>query len=59
MVLEIIFGCLAVTFGYTSFNLFRKVERLEAWVEEYADRVSSIKEQKMQSFVTIKKLVHI
>ena len=43
MVLEIIFGCLAVTFGDTSFNLFRKVERLESWVEEYADRVIQTK----------------
>ena len=43
MVLEIIFGCLAVTFGYTTFNLTRKVERLESWVEEYADRVVQTK----------------
>jgi hypothetical protein len=43
MVLEIIFGCLAVTFGYTSFNLLKKVERLETWVEEYTDRVIQTK----------------
>jgi|TARA_B100001094_G_scaffold132796_1_gene128698 hypothetical protein len=43
MVLEIIFGCLAVTFGYTSFNLLRKVERLETWVEEYTERVVQTK----------------
>jgi len=43
MVLEIIFGCLAVTFGYTSFNLLRKVERLETWIEEYTDRVIQTK----------------
>ena len=39
MILEIIFGCLAVTFGYTTFNLTRKVERLEGWVEDYAAKV--------------------
>ena len=34
MILEIILGCFAVTFGYTSWNLFQKVERLEGWIEE-------------------------
>ena len=43
MVLEIRYGCLAVTFGYTSFNLLRKVERLETWVEEYTERVVQTK----------------
>ena len=44
MVLEIIFGCLAVTFGYTSFNLLRKVERLETWIEDYAQRIQDTKQ---------------
>ena len=39
MIVEIILGCLAVTFGYTTFNLTRKVERLEGWVEDYAAKV--------------------
>jgi|TARA_Y100000004_G_scaffold179048_1_gene222249 hypothetical protein len=39
MIVEIILGCLAITFAYTSFNLFRKVERLEGWVEDYAARI--------------------
>jgi hypothetical protein len=39
MIVEIILGCLAVTFGYTTFNLTRKVERLEGWVEEYAAKI--------------------
>ena len=43
MILEIIFGCLAVTFGYTSWNLFQKVERLETWIEDYAARVTITK----------------
>ena len=43
MLLEIIFGCLAVTFGYTSWNLFQKVERLETWIEDYAARVTITK----------------
>ena len=43
MIVEIILGCLAVTFGYTTFNLTRKVERLESWVEDYAARITITK----------------
>ena len=39
MILEIVLGITTITFGYTSFNLFRKVERLEDWVEDYSQRV--------------------
>ena len=39
MILEIILGITTTIFGYTSFNLFRKVERLEDWVEDYSQRV--------------------
>ena len=43
MILEIILGCFAITFAYTSWNLFQKVERLETWVEDYAARVTITK----------------
>ena len=43
MVIEIILGITTITFMYTSFNLFRKVERLEDWVEEYSARVIQTK----------------
>ena len=39
MILEIILGITTITFGYTSFNLFKKVERLEDWVEDYSQRI--------------------
>ena len=39
MILEIILGLLVITFGWTTFNLTRKVERLETWVEDYAQRI--------------------
>ena len=39
MILEIILGVTTLTLGYTSFNLFKKVERLEDWVEDYSQRV--------------------
>jgi|TARA_B100001094_G_scaffold67401_1_gene63580 hypothetical protein len=39
MIVEIILGILFVITSYTTFNQFRKVERLETWIEEYAQRV--------------------
>ena len=39
MIVEIILGLVAITLGWTTFNLTRKVERLETWVEDYAQRV--------------------
>ena len=42
MILEIILGITTITFGYTSFNLFRKVERLEDWVEDYSQRIVDV-----------------
>ena len=39
MILEIILGLVVITLGWTTFNLTRKVERLESWVEDYAQRV--------------------
>ena len=39
MILEIILGLVVITLGWTTFNLTRKVERLETWIESYAQRV--------------------
>ena len=44
MILEIILGLLVITFGWTTFNLTRKVERLETWVEDYAQRIQDTKQ---------------
>ena len=44
MIVEIILGLVAITLGWTTFNLTRKVERLETWVENYAQRVIDTKE---------------
>jgi hypothetical protein len=43
MIIEIILGVLALIFGYTSWNLFQKVERLESWIEDYAARLTITK----------------
>jgi len=42
MVLEIIASCIAVTFAYTTFNLTRKVETLETWVENFSSQVNKV-----------------
>ena len=39
MILEIILGLIVLTLGWTTFNLTRKVERLETWIENYAQRI--------------------
>ena len=44
MILEIILGLLVITLGWTTFNLTRKVERLETWIEDYAQRVIDTKD---------------
>ena len=44
MILEIILGLVVITLGWTTFNLTRKVERLETWVEDYAQRIQDTKQ---------------
>jgi len=44
MIVEIILGLVAITLGWTTFNLTRKVERLETWIESYAQRVIDTQE---------------
>ena len=39
MIVEIILLITAIILGWTTFNLTRKVERLETWIEDYAQRV--------------------
>ena len=45
MILEIITSCIAVTFAYTTFNLTRKVETLETWVENFSSDVNRIQSE--------------
>ena len=39
MIVEITLGVLLAITSYTTFNQLRKVERLETWIEDYAQRV--------------------
>ena len=39
MIGYILLSLVIITLGWTTFNLTRKVERLETWVENYAQRI--------------------
>ena len=39
MIGYIILSVIIITLGWTTFNQLRKVERLETWIEDYAQRV--------------------
>ena len=46
MVLDILFGIAIIstlTLGYTTWNQFQKVERLEDWIENYSSRIVQTK----------------
>ena len=40
MIGYIILGIISLTLSYVVFNLTRKVERLETWIEGYVDRIN-------------------
>ena len=42
MVVEIILGLLVLTEGYVIWNLIRKTELLETWVEEFTQRIETV-----------------
>ena len=44
MIVEIILGLLVLTEGYVIWNLFRKAELLETWVETFTRRIEYIQE---------------
>jgi len=42
MLVEIILGLLVLIEGYVIWNLFRKTELLETWVEEFTQRITTV-----------------
>ena len=44
MIGYIILSLIVITLGWTTFNLTRKVERLETWIEDYAERIQDTKQ---------------
>ena len=45
MVVEIILGLLVLTEGYVIWNLNRKTELLETWVEDFSDRIVRVQQE--------------
>ena len=41
MIGYILLSLVIITLGWTTFNLTRKVERLETWIENYAPRIQA------------------
>ena len=42
MIIEIILGLLVLMEGYVIWNLTRKTELLETWVEDFSDRITRV-----------------
>ena len=45
MIVEIILGLLVLAEGYVIWNLMRKTELLETWVEDFGDRVTRVQQE--------------
>ncbi len=45
MIVEIILSVVVLTEGYMIWNLFRKTELMESWVEEFSQQVESVQKR--------------
>jgi hypothetical protein len=45
MIVEIILGVIILTEGYVIWNLMRKAELLETWVEDFTQMIESVNEE--------------
>ena len=45
MIIEIVLGIIILTEGYVIWNLMRKTELLETWVEDFSDRIVRVQEE--------------
>ena len=45
MIVEIVLGLLVLAEGYVIWNLTRKTELLETWVEDFTDRISRVQQE--------------
>ena len=45
MIIEIVLGLLVLTEGYVIWNLIRKTELLETWVEDFSDRIAQVQQE--------------
>ena len=45
MIIEIILGLLVLAEGYVIWNLNRKTELLETWVEDFGDKITQVQQE--------------
>ena len=45
MIIEIVLGIVVLIEGYVIWNLMRKTELLETWVEDFGDRVTRVQQE--------------
>ena len=45
MIIEIVLGLLVLAEGYVIWNLNRKTELLETWVENFSDKVTQVQQE--------------
>jgi hypothetical protein len=45
MIVEIVLGLLVLAEGYVIWNLTRKTELLETWIENFSDRISQVQQE--------------
>ena len=45
MIIEIVLGIVILAEGYVIWNLMRKTELLETWVEDFGDRVTRVQQE--------------
>ena len=45
MIIEIVLGIIVLTEGYIIWNLNRKTELLETWIEDFSDRVTRVQQE--------------
>ena len=45
MIIEIVLGLFVLAEGYVIWNLMRKTELLETWVEDFGDRVTRVNQE--------------
>ena len=45
MIIEIVLGIAVLTEGYVIWNLMRKTELLETWVEDFGNRITRVQQE--------------
>ncbi len=45
MIIEIVLGIAVLTEGYVIWNLTRKTELLETWIEDFSDRIAQVQQE--------------